>query len=103
VLSCVDRDLHQHILATPLGTIILVIEAIEFFYPSPVLMDLLFWFALVIASSLFRPIAKNNCGITSDCSGRLHSTLLAATYQRSKEKAKCWLLIAWIIKYIWIY
>ena len=58
MLSCVDQDLHQHILATPLGTIILVIEATEFFYSSPVLIDLLFWFALVITSGLFRPIAN---------------------------------------------
>ena len=56
--SCVDRDLRQHILATPLGKIILVIKATEFFYPSPVLIDLLFWFTLVIASGLFRPIAN---------------------------------------------
>ena len=56
--SCVDRDLCQHILATPLGKIILVIKATEFFYPSLVLIDLLFWFALVIASGLFRPIAN---------------------------------------------
>ena len=58
MLTCVDRNLRQHILATPLGTIILVIKAIEFFYPSPMLIDLLFWFALVIASGLFRPIAN---------------------------------------------
>ena len=58
MLSCVDRDLRQHILATPLGMIILVIEATDFFYSSPVLIDLLFWFALVIASGLFRPIAN---------------------------------------------
>jgi len=58
VLSCVDQDLRQHILATPLGKIILVIKATEFFYPSPVLIDLLFWFALIIASGLFRPIAN---------------------------------------------
>ena len=38
--------------------IILVIEATKIFYPSPVLIDLLFWFALVIASGLFRPIAN---------------------------------------------
>jgi len=50
--------LRQHILATPLGKIILVIKATEFFYPSPVLIDLLFWFAFVIASGLFRPIAN---------------------------------------------
>ena len=56
MLSCVDQDLRQHILATPLGKIILVIKATEFFYPSLVLIDLLFWFALVIASGLFRPI-----------------------------------------------
>ena len=53
-----DQDLRQHILATPLGTIILVIEATEFFYSSPLLIDLLFWFAFVIASGLFRPIAN---------------------------------------------
>jgi len=36
----------------------LVIKATEFFYSSPVLIDLLFWFALVIASGLFKPIAN---------------------------------------------
>jgi len=83
-----------------LGTIILVIKATEFFYPSPVLIDLLFWFAIVIASGLFRPIANILVVFASGCSSRLHSTLLAGAYQRLKGKAKCWLLIAWIIKYI---
>ena len=58
MLSCVDRDLRQHILATLLGMIILVIKATKFFYPRPVLIDLLFWFAIVIASGLFRLIAN---------------------------------------------
>jgi len=39
-------------LATPLGKIILVIEAAEFFYPSPTIIDLLSWFAINIASGL---------------------------------------------------